>query len=290
VVNAEPEVAPASLFAEVLRRAFFSSQHAARMGTPHSSLDGMYLEPAIGYLRRHGGRIAYRQPVRQLLVEDGRIAGLILPDGTRLEARAYLAAVPARNLAALLPAVHRGPGGFLAVPAGQPLAPMVSVLLWYDPHPRLPRAFLGLEEGPAEWVFDRGTHLATVTSAAHDLVARPREWIVHEVAASLARQVPALAGRTPVRGVALKERRATPRFTPETEDGRPGPRSPLPNLYLAGDWTDTGLPPTLEGAAESAQRAVDAIMSEVHPARRLPRPNRDRTPTAPPRRRGVSLR
>jgi uncharacterized protein with NAD-binding domain and iron-sulfur cluster len=129
---------------------------------------------------------------------------------------------------------------------------------------------VGLAEGPAEWVFDRGTHLSAVTSAAERLASQPADRIIQMVASSLARQLPGLAGREPQRSIVIKEKRATPILDPEGASTRPGPRSPLRNLYLTGDWTDTGLPPTLEGAAESAQRAVDAIVPEVIPHERVP--------------------
>jgi squalene-associated FAD-dependent desaturase len=272
VMNLDAERASAPLFAETLRRAFLSGSRAARLGIPEPSLGGMYRERALTYLRRHGGRVALHQPVRELSVEEGRITGAVVRDGRRLEAQVYLSAVPARTLAALLPPGCSGPGGFLEGAAGLAHAPIVSVHLWYDPHPTLEAPLLGLLDGPAEWVFDRRTHLSTISSGAEGLVDRPGPEIVEAVAESLSAQVPALDGRRPLRGLAVKERRATPVFGPDSGTCRPGPATPVPNLYLAGDWTDTGLPSTLEGAAESAQRAVDAIMSEVVPLRRTPPP------------------
>jgi phytoene dehydrogenase-like protein len=269
-MNLDPERASASLFAETLRRAFLSGRRAARIGIPEPSLGGMYRERALTYLHRHGGRVAFHQPVRRLVAEEGRIAGAVVRDGHRLEAQAYLSAVPARTLASLLPGSFSGKGGFLEGPVGLGSSPIVSVHLWYEPHPSLEAPFLGLSEGPAEWVFDRRTHLATISSAAEGLADRPAPKIVEAVADSLSAQVPELAGRRPRRGLAVKERRATPALGPGSGACRPGPRSPIPNLYLAGDWTDTDLPSTLEGAAESAQRAVDAIMSELVPRLRVP--------------------
>lgn len=270
VMNLDAERASAPLFAETLRRAFLSGGRAGRIGIPEPSLGGMYRERALDYLRRHGGRLALHRPVRELTVERGRITGALVRDGRRLEAQVYLSALPARTLASLLPERFSVAGGFLEGAVRLGTAPIVSVHLWYEPHPALGEPFLGLLEGPAEWVFDRRTHLSTISSAAEGLVDRPGPEIVERVADSLSAQVPELAGRRPCRGVAVKERRATPILGPDCEAARPGPSSPLPNLYLAGDWTDTGLPSTLEGAAESAQRAVDAIMSEVIPHRRTP--------------------
>jgi len=270
VMNLAPASASAALFAETLRRAFLSGRQAARLGVPEPSLGGMYRERALIYLRRHGGRVAFHQPVRRLVTADGRISGAVVRDGQLLEAQAYLSAVPARTLASLLPGSFSERGGFLEGAVALGTSPILSVHLWYDPHPRLEAPLLGLSEGPAEWVFDRRSHLATISSAAEGLVDLPGPRIVEEVAESLSTQVPQLAGRRPRRGLALKERRATPVFGPGSDRHRPGPRSPIANLYLAGDWTNTRLPSTLEGAAESAQQAVDAIMSELVPHRRIP--------------------
>ena len=103
---------------------------------------------------------------------------------------------------------------------------------------------------------DRGRYLALVTSAAHGLASRPSEAVADTAVAELRRFFPAAAGATVLRHRVLKERSATPRLTPAVLSLRPGPDTAVPNLVLAGDWTDTGLPATLEGAALSGHRAA----------------------------------
>jgi uncharacterized protein with NAD-binding domain and iron-sulfur cluster len=148
-------------------------------------------------------------------------------------------------------------------------SPIVSVDLWLD-RVVVDRLMLGLRESEMEWVFDKGRlygragapqHLSFVVSAARRSVPRPNAELVASAEASLRRYFPAMAGTSIVRSLVLREPEAT--FTPtlEAEELRPENRTPVPGLFLAGDWTRTGLPATIEGAVRSgfaAARAVDA--------------------------------
>jgi uncharacterized protein with NAD-binding domain and iron-sulfur cluster len=123
---------------------------------------------------------------------------------------------------------------------------------------------VGLLESPIHWVFNRAKlggaaepgYLALVSSAADGLVEQDRRQLLRLAVDELRRFFPAAGNAEPRRFRILKERRATPRFRAESIGLRPPVRTPIPNLALAGDWTDTGLPATLEGAAGSGHRAA----------------------------------
>jgi uncharacterized protein with NAD-binding domain and iron-sulfur cluster len=103
-------------------------------------------------------------------------------------------------------------------------------------------------------------HLSFIVSAAYRSAPKPNADLVAAAEGALRRYFPAMAGATVVRALVLREPRATFSSSPELEPLRPGPRTPVPGLYLAGDWTATGLPATIEGAVRSGEAAADAIL------------------------------
>jgi uncharacterized protein with NAD-binding domain and iron-sulfur cluster len=130
------------------------------------------------------------------------------------------------------------------------------------------RVMVGLRDSEMEWVFDKGRlfgregapqHLSFIVSAARRDLARPNAELVASAEATLRRYFPAMAGASVTRSLVLRDPAATFASTPEAESLRPGPVTTIPGLFLAGDWTDTGLPATIEGAVRSGQAAADAV-------------------------------
>jgi uncharacterized protein with NAD-binding domain and iron-sulfur cluster len=131
--------------------------------------------------------------------------------------------------------------------------------------------FVGLLDSPFHWVFDRTDHLpterrgkeflyaVTMSAASEEWLARKSEDILAAVRAELARYFPAAREAKFLRELVIKTRDATFAARPAAEPARPGPTTPWKNFFLAGDWTATGLPATLEGAALSGEAAARAI-------------------------------
>ena len=122
-----------------------------------------------------------------------------------------------------------------------------------------PTGFIGLVGGTAEWVFVKHGHVSVTISAANRMVDQDAEAIARAVWPDV-RAALGLEGRMPAWRV-VKERRATVAATAEQERLRPGPRTGLANLVLAGDWTDTGLPGTIEGAIRSGRTAAEVLLA-----------------------------
>ena len=257
VLNAAPEEAAASNFAAVLRLAFLGGSGRSGLGVSRVGLSDLYAEPAARYLKAHGGEVRSRTPVLRILLEGRGCTGVVLAGGERVSSGAVVAALPPRELLEVLPpAVGSSPffegAGRLREEA------IVSVHLWFGAS-ITDLEITGLVGCAWQWLFSRGAdadaggshHVTLVRSAASDLVDVPKEVIVRSALDDLRACVPAARRSTPRHSLVVKERRAAAVLGPGSSALRPGFRTPLPGFYLAGDWTATGLPATIEGAVLS---------------------------------------
>jgi hydroxysqualene dehydroxylase len=233
------------VFVETVGRGAAASRPCiARDGLSHS-----LIAPALRYLERHKAVVRFGSRLRRLEMRDGRVAALDFSDGAEAlgpEDRVVLAVSPAV-------AVELMPG----LTAPLETRPIVNG------HFRLPEStkllddivFLGVIGGDAQWLFVRGRMVSVTVSAATGLVDEPAEAIGQRLWADIARAFGLGSLPLPTHRI-VKEKRATFAQTPASLAQRPGPRTSCGNLLLAGDWTNTGLPATIEGAIRSGQRAA----------------------------------
>lgn len=263
-INVEPERACASLLAEVIRRALLSGPAASRPLVATRGLTPLVVDPSVAYLRARGGEVVPGSPVVEVQVSGGQGATVRTRDGNTFAAGAVVLAVPHAEAASLLPP---GASPFDADAArALGASAIVGVHLVFDRpvQDRLLEAFL---DSRFQWSFERGIletgtptgSLALVTSAADELAASDAETVAREAIEEVRRYLPAARRAELRRSRVVKERRATPVFSPETARLRPPAATAFSDLVLAGDWTDTGLPATLEGAALSGHRAADLL-------------------------------
>ncbi|MFQ5877094.1 MAG: hydroxysqualene dehydroxylase HpnE [Acidobacteriota bacterium] len=265
-LNESPERASAAMFLPVLRGALLSGPQDARLGLARVGLSDLYAEPAARYLRARGSELRLRAQVRRVLVERDRCAGVMLADGARLAAPSLVVAVPPADLLEMLmPDVAADP--FFSRASRLETTPIVSVYLWFGA-PVLQLKFAGLIGGTWQWVFNRGGHeggrgglhgVTMVRSAARDVVDRPKETLIRSSLEELHAFFPR-SRRAPLRhAMVIKEKRATISPLPGSMRCRPSFRTPYRGLHLAGDWTATGLPATVEGAALSGHACAGQV-------------------------------
>ncbi|HYQ90036.1 MAG TPA: hydroxysqualene dehydroxylase HpnE [Candidatus Binatia bacterium] len=261
-LNESPSEGAAGLFGRVLDRIFQSPARSSGLALPGRGL-GDLLAGFEEFVGARGGEVRYRATVLGVRVESGRTAGLSLLAGERLEAPCVILAVPHDRAGWMLAPEHFGAfHGITQVP----WSPIVSTVHTYD-RPVLASRFVGLLGTRTQWAFDRGSSPAgghavgTVRSAAFADEERPGAAILEETARELAEAFPAARGATLLRARVYKERRATIRATPGVQALRPPTQTAVHGLFLAGDWTDTGLPPTIEGAVQSGHRAAGLAAS-----------------------------
>lgn len=283
ILNESADRAAAVLFYEVFREAFLQRREASALVFLRAGWARLH-ERLAAYLLSRGGRLRRRALAQAVDVAGARASGVRFRQRAetreairagetgadeRLDADAVVLAVPWTAVGPLLPEdVRTQPP--LAGLAGLGASPIVSVDLWLD-RVVVERPFVGLRAGDMEWVFDKGRifgrqgppqHLSFIASAAWRSLPRPNAELVAAAVDALRRYFPSMAGAAVERSLVLREPDATFTCTPAAEALRPGPRTPLAGLYLAGDWTDTGLPATIEGAVRSGLAAARCVESD----------------------------
>ena len=250
-LNTRPEEADAGLAAAVIRETLMRGGAAYRPRVAEPTLAAAFVEPALAYLAGRGAVVRTGRRLRKLVVEGDRVTCLLFPD-------AEVEVKPAEPVVVALPAW-----------AAQELVPGVSAPTEHraivNAHFRLPAPadappILGLVGGMAEWVFGFADRISTTTSAADAIVDRDRAELAQALWADVV-QAYRLPGDTPTPPwQVVKEKRATFAATPAQDALRPPAATALANLWLAGDWTQTGLPATIEGALRSGFKAADLAM------------------------------
>jgi hypothetical protein len=224
---------------------------ACRPLIARDGLSSVLIEPAVTLLKHKGAELRLGHELREFGSKSDRITGLTFgPDDTIAMGQddAVVMAVPPRAAVSLLPGI-KAPTKFRAI---------VNAHFRFDPPPNAP-PILGVIGGLVEWLFAFPQRLSVTISNGDRLVDMPRE----QLAAAIWSDVCKAAGVTadlPLWQI-VRERRATFEATPEQNALRPGPVTAFKNLFLAGDWTDTGLPATIEGSVRSGDRAADLVLA-----------------------------
>lgn len=268
-LNESPDIAPASLLASVLVEGFFQETSGSALGFATVGLLDLYADAAARFISDHGGIVRTGVVIAQLRASGTRVIAIETREGETLEADVIVSAVPPAALQRLdVPVAGLDRFGS---------SPILSVNLWLDrPLADIaPFDFAGLVGGRIQWLFNKerilggkANHLAAVISAARGLTQHSNEELAAMAWDDVRSHLPAARSAKLTRSMVVRERTATFSATVETEPLRPGRRSPYENLLLAGDWTERGLPATIETAVRSGHRCAEIIASSDS-ARRL---------------------
>lgn len=249
----------------VLEEGFQRGPGSAALGVAAVGLSVLHVDPAVRTIAARGGALTARAPVERIEVDGGRVGGLVLRGGERRQFDAYVSALPPWRLHPLLPADVRREGAFGDLTAFEP-APILNLHLWFD-RAVADFAFAAFVRSEVQWVFNRshaggddaagGQHLVVSISAPGELFALTPRALRVRLLPQLERALPAARHAVLTRYTLVKEPEAT--FVPAPGLRRPGPRTPLANLYLAGAYTDTGWPATMESAVRSGLAAAAAL-------------------------------
>ena len=240
-LNTPPDQGSARLLGAVVQETLAAGGAACIPAFPREGLSESFIDPALAWLEARGATIRLGSRIAALDTADGRINAI---DGLRLGPHeAVILAVPPPVATALIPGLD-APDRFEAI---------LNVHYRIDADPG-EAGFMGLVGGTAEWVFIKPGVVSTTISAGNRALDTPPDALAQQVWGDVSTALQLPATKPPHRVV--KEKRATFAATPEQERKRPGPRTPFANLVLAGDWTATGLPATIEGAIRSGRAAA----------------------------------
>jgi squalene-associated FAD-dependent desaturase len=266
-MNEDPKVASAELFERVLRLALFASPEDSRLGIARAGLSECYTRAASDFITARGGSVELARSVTGLLISEGICRG-VQTGAESIEAEAVICAVPWVQLTTLVPGeLLRSDPFFTNILSLRP-APIISINLWFD-KPITELEFAGLRGTTIQWLFNKGKILGTgehyislVLSGAPEHIGRSKEDLLAVATDELRQLLPGARDAKLVHSLVLKERFAT--FSPswEADALRPAARTPVRGLYLAGDWTATGLPATIEGAVQSGYTAARAVQED----------------------------
>ncbi len=277
-LNEEPENISVRYAAKVFREAFLFSAEGGRMGIPRLPLSELYGH-AIRYIETRGGEVrlstcvdGFEQVAEQWIVRAGE---------ETFRSERIVLAVPFEAMQKLLPLLPPNEGSqALQNSLGEfHHSPITSVHLWFDRDvTRLTHA--ALLDATIEWMYNKsalhkdsrtgqGSYLELVISASKSLVPMKRQEIIDLAMRELQTFLPDVGDAVLVKAAVTKEVRATYSIRPLLDRARPGTRSPWRGIFLAGDWTATGWPSTMESAVRSGYLAAEAIAQDWGEARQF---------------------
>ena len=251
-LNVDPPEGSAGLAGAIVKETLLAGGQNCRPLIARDGLSAVLVEPAIELLNGRGGGVHLGHELRKLAMADGRVTELDF--GTDKIAvgvdDVVIVAVPPRAATSLVPGVT-APTEFRAI---------VNAHFRYDPPPNCP-PLTGVVGGTIEWLFAFPQRLSITISNGDRFVSMPREELARAIWQDICKTAE-LAPDTPLPPWQIvRERRATFAATPAQHGLRPGPKTAWKNLFLAGDWTDTGLPATIEGSVRSGDRAADLVLA-----------------------------
>jgi squalene-associated FAD-dependent desaturase len=281
---------------DVFWKAFLGNARGYRIGIPSVPLADLY-EGCREEIVRRGGEVRLRCGVRELRISGGRFAGAVLEDGSEIAADACIAAVTHDVLPSMLPASMSEKGAPLEGLRHIKTSPITSAHFWFD-RTVMMEPFLTLLDHKTQWIFNKtllsagsetngrsvrptehqqdfsgtevpaaarsnsdGQYLQLVISASYDLVPRSRLEIIDLLRREMADVLPETRDAKVLKATVIKEVNAT--FSPEpgVDRWRPAQKTSVGNLFLAGDWTQTGWPSTMEGAVRSGYLAAESVLA-----------------------------
>jgi len=262
-LNQRPEKASAPPFARVLASMFGDNPRNAAIGWSNVPLHMMYAEPARTYLEAHGSTVLTGTAA---IVRSASDDDVVVHGGERTwSAGTVISAVPWYAVPALFEQVPPALKSLTTAAEQTAASPIVTVNLWFD-RGGLAEPFIGLPGRTFQWAFDKAlmfnrgrAYVSLVSSGADSVLSRTNDELVAVAQDELMNAVSDMREATLTRASVVREPRATFSLAPG-QPARPSTRTGMRRFLLAGDWVDTGLPATIEGAVCSGHRAADVVL------------------------------
>ena len=254
--------------AKVFLDAFLSHPRGWWLGIPSVPLSVLYGASLVSTLENHQGQVLLQREVRELAVRNGQIVSAALSQGENVRADAFVLALPWQAAPAVMPEEIRALAMGAALEKLDP-SPITGVHLWFD-RVVTHLAFAALPGKQVHWFFNKtrtfdgssstASYLQLVTSASRAWMGLTKSQILEIALRELQEVLPEARDARVLKSLVLKEPLATFSPSSENERFRPGPETTMRNLFLAGDWIQTGWPATMEGAVRGGYLAAQAVL------------------------------
>jgi squalene-associated FAD-dependent desaturase len=279
---------------DVFWKAFLSNRSGYRMGVPTVPLADLY-DGCKSAIEQKGGEVTLRARARGIAIENGELTGVRFDDARMESADAYVFALPHATLSELLPDAIRESDTAFSNLGKIKDAPITGVHFWFD-RQVMDEPFVTLLDTNTQWIFNKTMlyagaldqknppvasnapksneqYLQMVISASYDLIPKSRQEIIDLVLKEVRQALPRSRDAQLVKATVIKETAAT--FSPEpgVDRWRPQQKSPIDKMFLAGDWTATGWPATMEGAVRSGYLAAEAVLDVAGEPQRFLQPD-----------------
>ncbi len=231
-----------------------SKYFASTIILPKYGLSDAYVKNAKEYIESNGGKIKLSSSVKEFIFSDNKIVGIKTADEVYKDFDYVISAIPFYAFNNIYPEL------FLDEKIEFEYSSILNIHIWLKNNP-MKEQFYGLIDSPVHWIFNKGNHINLVISDADYLIDKPAEEIYKMCVGELIKCTKLKESDFSHYKV-LKEKRAT--FVPSNKINyiRPSSNTKIANLFLAGDWTDTGLPSTIESAVKSGRVASELILAE----------------------------
>jgi hydroxysqualene dehydroxylase len=283
-LNNLPRNVSALMLFRVLRTAFRGTCENSSLLLPHAGLSEILINPAVDFIRRNGGEVLLGKEALKFNLQDEKIVSVQAADGKLYRAPVLISAIPWFILDRLLTNSGMRSELVIKTPSRElcdwdrfKSSPIISIQVWLD-RIVMDVEFAAVLDSRIQWVFnknwgiqkqlneitekqqkEKGQHLSIVISAAQEFVAMTKEELLILAIKDLQRVLPKMKNARIVHSMVLKEKRATFSPIPGLDAIRPLPNTSISNLFLAGDWINTGIPATIEGAVSSGKTAAELI-------------------------------
>jgi hydroxysqualene dehydroxylase len=287
-LNNRPENVSALMLFRVLRAVFLGRREYSSLIIPHAPLNNVLVDPAVDFVKQHGGNVLTGRLVTKFNLQNGNIISVLTKDGTEFYANVFVSVVPWYGLNRLLCSSGLGFESVIKTPSGKVFdwdrfksSSIISIQLWFD-RKIMDEEFAALIDTRVQWIFDKKRkisgvinyetvkqqkenkqHLSLIISGAQEFVEMSKEDLLTIVMQDLQRVLPKSKNAKIVHSVVIKEKRATFTPSPGLEEMRPLPRTSISNFFLGGDWTNTGLPASIESAVLSGKKAAELVQQYV---------------------------
>ncbi|MFH1051397.1 MAG: hydroxysqualene dehydroxylase HpnE [bacterium] len=268
-MNAKSENASANIFIQVIKKALFSKGDYSKLIYPGAGLSEL-IKPFEEIIKKVGGEVHYSTGIEEIMADKNKILAVKSKSQTFL-ADYYIFAIPANKLSSIVNGSH-SLSNVIKLQEFQ-YSPIISIYLWYD-REFIKSKITAVIDSNIQWIFnkrriyhdidynkDMPGHYAVTISGADDLINLPKDLILQTCLDEIGRIFPESKKSELKHSVVIKEKNATVLLNPDSLKYRKSGNSNYKNLFFAGDWTDTGLPATIESACLSGIKAAQKIMN-----------------------------